>query len=381
MTKTVGVQLSVVVLGKGLPDSDDARFGLRLLQAQWPTSCRVLLGMALADALAVLPTDDAALLLWVDGPWVSPDARCLERLHAALADFAGEVDVAWACDSKNPAPMGTPNYATGRGMERFVNGADVHSVPVRHPEMGVLGLATVAGWRKHLAKCAHAVRVVGAWAHDASGYFGGERREVLPLLPSGMTYLLDVGGGEGGFLCAAKAAHPEVFTQLVELTPAAAALARTKPEVDAVWQGSFYDWIPTDRCDCISFLDVIEHLVDPERALLHARGLLAQGGSVVLSIPNVGHWSVVADLLEGRWDWAPAGIHCYTHVRFFTRRTIEDMLQRCGYVVDAWQAVKVTCRADWLTQWQTSGLDQDLDSLETYAYLLRAHPAAEGVTT
>lgn len=374
----MAIHVSAVVLGKGLPDSDDARFGLRLLQAQWPAHCRVLLGMALVDALALLPADDAALVLWVGSPWVTPDARCLARLHSALVESAGGVDVAWACDSQHPAPMPPSDYATIRGMERFVQGVGVDVVSESQAGMGAFGLATVAGWRKLLAGAAHAVRVVGAWVHDASGYFGGERREVLPLLPSGMARMLDVGGGEGGFLSAVKAEQPAAFTQLVELTPAAAAVARAKPGVDAVWQGSFFDWMPSERYDCISFLDVIEHLVDPERALRHAKSLLAANGVLVLSIPNVGHWSVVADLLEGRWDWAPAGIHCYTHVRFFTRRTIEDMLQRCGFVVEAWQAVQVPCRADWLAQWQTPGLQQDAGSLETYAFLLRARPVAQG---
>ena len=44
--------------------------------------------------------------------------------------------------------------------------------------------------------------------------------------------------------------------------------------------------------------------------------VLPPGGVVVLSVPNVGHWSVVADLLAGRWDYLPAGLVCVTHLRF-----------------------------------------------------------------
>ena len=48
------------------------------------------------------------------------------------------------------------------------------------------------------------------------------------------------------------------------------------------------------------------------------------GGRLVLSVPNVGHWAVVEDLLAGRWDYLPIGLLCYTHYRFFTRRTLAD---------------------------------------------------------
>ena len=37
------------------------------------------------------------------------------------------------------------------------------------------------------------------------------------------------------------------------------------------------------------------------------------------------------DLLGGRWDYLPIGLLCYTHYRFYTRRTLEDWLRRCGF--------------------------------------------------
>lgn len=361
-----------VVFAQGLPDSADARFGLRLLQSLWLPQTRVVLGMTLVQGLALLPIcGEHELVLWVQSPWITPERHCLQRLHTALQHGA---DVAWACDSQHPDPMPAAAYATQRGMERFVAEHQVQSVAVAGDHEAAFGLATRAGWEKYVAHTAQVVRVVGAWVHDASGYFGGERREVLPLLPPNMQKMLDVGGGEGGFLAAVKDVQPQAFTQLVELTTGAAAVARTKPSIDAVWVGSFFDWQPADRYDCISFLDVLEHLVDPEQALLHAKGLLSPTGAVVMSLPNVGHWSVVADLLEGRWDWATAGIHCYTHVRFFTRQTIADVLHRVGLQAQHWETVQVPCPPDWAGQWHTPRLQLDREGLDVYAYLVRAVP-------
>ena len=364
-----------VVLTQGLPDSADARFGLRLLQSYWRSDTPVALGVTLGQGLELLPArSEYELVLWVQSAWVSPECHCLQRLHAALLHGA---DVAWACDSQQPSPMSPATYATLRGMERFVAEHKVQSVPVAINQQAAFGLATRAGWQKFLANTAQVVRVAGAWVHDASGYFGGERREVLPLLPANMRKMLDVGGGEGGFLAVVKEAQPQVFTQLVELTVGAAAVARSKGRIDDVWVGSFFDWQPADRYDCISFLDVLEHLVDPEQALLHAKTLLSPKGVIVMSIPNVGHWSVVADLLEARWDWAPAGIHCYTHVRFFTRHTIDDMLSRVGLIALEWFPVKVPCLPDWRETWRVPGLTVDADALDVYAYVVCAAPVGD----
>lgn len=366
------IQPDAVVFTQGLPDSADARFGLRLLQSFWRPDTPVALGMTLAQGLELLPArSDNELVLWVQSPWISPERHCLQRLHAALQHRA---DVAWACDSQQPSPMFPAAYATLRGMERFVAENQVQSTAVASDNEAKFGLATRAGWRNYLAGTAQVVRVAGAWAHDASAYFGSERREVLPLLPPNMQKMLDVGGGEGGFLTVAQSVQPQVFTQLVELSSTAAAVARAKAGIDGVWTGSFFDWQPADRYDCISFLEVLEHVVDPEHALLHAKSLLSPTGVVLISLPNVGHWSVVADLLEGRWDWATTGIHCYTHIRFFTRRTIEDMLSRVGLKAQAWLPVSVPCRPDWREQWHVSGLTVDSDALDVYAYVVRAVP-------
>ena len=83
--------------------------------------------------------------------------------------------------------------------------------------------------------------------------------------------------------------------------------------------------------DAVSFLDVLEHLADPLAALHRARELLAPGGVLLVSVPNVGYWPVVRDLIAGRFDYQPVGILCNTHVRFFTARSLEQMLQDAGF--------------------------------------------------
>lgn len=87
-----------------------------------------------------------------------------------------------------------------------------------------------------------------------------------------------------------------------------------------------------DRFDVIVFGDVLEHLRDPLPVLRRAKALLADGGSVVASIPNIAHGSVRLALLAGRFDYQELGLLDSTHVRFFTRSSMEDLFRDAGLV-------------------------------------------------
>jgi 2-polyprenyl-3-methyl-5-hydroxy-6-metoxy-1,4-benzoquinol methylase len=86
--------------------------------------------------------------------------------------------------------------------------------------------------------------------------------------------------------------------------------------------------------DYVLFGDVLEHLVDPWQALRSTRSLLAPGGVVIASIPNVAAWPVRFRLLRGRFDYTEIGLLDRTHLRFFTRRTAHDLAHVAGFWVE-----------------------------------------------
>lgn len=85
--------------------------------------------------------------------------------------------------------------------------------------------------------------------------------------------------------------------------------------------------------EAIVYGDVLEHLTDPLAALVGLNRALAHDATVVVSVPNVAHLWVRLNLLAGRWNYEDRGILDRTHLRFFTRRTLEDLLTRAGLVV------------------------------------------------
>jgi hypothetical protein len=56
------------------------------------------------------------------------------------------------------------------------------------------------------------------------------------------------------------------------------------------------------------------------------------GGVILVSVPNVAHWSVRANLLFGRFDYEPVGIMDATHLRWFTEKTLRTLFEQNGLV-------------------------------------------------
>ena len=82
--------------------------------------------------------------------------------------------------------------------------------------------------------------------------------------------------------------------------------------------------------DVIIFADVLEHVPWPVGALKRYLQWLAPGGSVIVSLPNVGLWSVRLAHLAGKWEYEETGVLDRTHLRFFTRRSARWLLAQGG---------------------------------------------------
>jgi SAM-dependent methyltransferase len=80
----------------------------------------------------------------------------------------------------------------------------------------------------------------------------------------------------------------------------------------------------------VLLLDVIEHMTQPEQFMFELLRLLTPGATILLSVPNVAHWSVRLPLLFGTFRYTERGILDRTHVRFFTRRSLRHFLKGIG---------------------------------------------------
>ena len=156
---------------------------------------------------------------------------------------------------------------------------------------------------------------------------------MLAAVPDGAR-VLDVGCATG--YLAAELTRRGCRVIGVEADPAAAERARA--HCDAVVIGDVEDAGCRDELaalapfDVVLCGDVLEHLRDPWSAL---RALAVFGGRVVLSVPNVAHWTGRRALARGRFPYAEHGLFDRTHLRFFTRGSAGDLAESAGLTVVA----------------------------------------------
>lgn len=116
--------------------------------------------------------------------------------------------------------------------------------------------------------------------------------------------------------------------------PAATAALRGFDVVEGFAPAAFAQARRHGPFDHVVFADVLEHTVEPEEVLHAAARLLAPGGTVVVSVPNVAYVRARLRLLRGRWTYEDSGIFDRTHVRFFTCSTASELLQQAGLAVE-----------------------------------------------
>ena len=171
----------------------------------------------------------------------------------------------------------------------------------------------------------------GALVFDGTA---GERPEVARHFPPGIRRLLDVGCGAGDVSAALRRANPDLAVTGIERRCGDA--ARARPRLDRLIEGDATAALVRlasegARFDSFLFADVLEHLDDAIGALSLARGLAEPGATLVASVPNVGHLSLVRDLVRGRFDPVPAGLADAGHLRWFTRTSLEEALEEAGW--------------------------------------------------
>jgi glycosyltransferase involved in cell wall biosynthesis/SAM-dependent methyltransferase len=135
----------------------------------------------------------------------------------------------------------------------------------------------------------------------------------------------------------------------VEINPDAAEVAKQycqEVKVADLDFASVVEIFPSQEFDVAVFGDVLEHLRNPWKVLEETKHILKKDGFVVASIPNIAHGSIRLALLQGRFDYSEVGILDNTHLRFFTRKTVEDLFESSGYLLSCIDTTKVEIFAD-----------------------------------
>ena len=85
--------------------------------------------------------------------------------------------------------------------------------------------------------------------------------------------------------------------------------------------------------DVVMASDVLEHTPSPAALLTLMRLAVKPTGTILISVPNIAHWSVRLKLLFGNFDYEPVGIMDATHLRWFTAKTITELVESTGLTI------------------------------------------------
>lgn len=86
--------------------------------------------------------------------------------------------------------------------------------------------------------------------------------------------------------------------------------------------------------DYILLLDVIEHISDSEQIIKDLKKYLTKNGKIIISTPNIAHISIRQSLLFGKFEYTETGIMDRTHVHFFTKSSLIDLINKLNYKIE-----------------------------------------------
>lgn len=227
------------------------------------------------------------------------------------------------------------------------------------------------------------------WGFDAT-YSQHVRSELIELIKDpedSPLCILEVGCACGGTLLGIKNKFKHSKLYGIELNKHSADIAsliaemhKTDIEKDSLpYREEYFDYI--------IFADVLEHMSDPWAALQNVRKHLKPEGKILMSLPNIMHFSVISKLIMGSWEYEESGILDRTHLRFFTLNEIYKLAIMTGYEINNINGttLKSTKESEKIiNQFTLMGGQERKEQFKTYQYITvlvkdKAHDALDNL--
>ncbi len=161
--------------------------------------------------------------------------------------------------------------------------------------------------------------------------------ELLAMVPATTRRIVEVGCMLGALAQAVRQRQPNLHFVGIDIDPdyvqvAAAHCNETfAGDIETIDERRFNALFPSD---CWIFGDCLEHLRDPWAVLRRIRDHIDADGCVLVCIPNAQHWSLQLRLAAGQFRYEDSGLLDRTHLRWFTRITLQEMFQQTGWLVE-----------------------------------------------
>lgn len=187
--------------------------------------------------------------------------------------------------------------------------------------------------------------------------------------------VLEIGCGIGATLLEIKNIYKNSSVYGIEISESAGTLAKNTGDVliadiekvQLNYNKNFFDYIILG--------DVLEHLVNPWKIVNELKRYLKKDGSLISSIPNIMHVSVLRNLVQGNFTYTDSGILDRTHLRFFTLNEIIRMFNDSKYIIDSINATKMNISETdkrFIDTICKEGNEDIREQYECYQYIVKA---------
>ncbi len=104
----------------------------------------------------------------------------------------------------------------------------------------------------------------------------------------------------------------------------------------------------------IIIADVLEHLITPHTTLQSVHKVLADDGTILVSLPHIAHASIYSCLLTNDFRYGEWGLLDRTHIHFFGIKNIDDLASNCGFSIAKGEFVTWhPAECEFADKWQT----------------------------
>ncbi len=286
---------------------------------------------------------EAKQVLVVTDPLLVPSPRLAERLGEIFDESVFAAIPSSSQSANEKQRMTLPSYMTLRELEIETGALQKSGAPPErltwdssNPGAFLCRVADLQPIETPLRNVLNGKSVVLSrtdFIHRWPSLRGDPRTDLLERIATDAKSILEFGCGEGVL---GEALKKRQRCRVVGIELDRDAAAKAKKRMDDVYCGDVREVVALihEEFEWIVGGDIVEHLEEPWSFVADLRRISKPDGRLLLSIPNVSNGSVVGDLLRGRFDYVYMGLTCVGHLRFFTRKSVEDMLDIAGWQIE-----------------------------------------------
>ncbi len=143
----------------------------------------------------------------------------------------------------------------------------------------------------------------------------------------------------------------------------------------------------SDKFDVVVAADVLEHLNNPLLVLNSFKKLIKSDGSVIVSLPHVGHSVIYACLMDNDFEYRDWGLLDKTHIRFFGIKNMQRLFDDAGMkIIDVKFVLRKPEYTEYAERWAKTSSElrcfiQKNKFCDVYQVVIKAVPIeAEGIS-